>query len=107
VEKSQPNIKAREPFFLQNSKRSRSLPPGDDPKPKMVSYNTKANIAPIFIKLANGKSFKEMKNIEIFQIVQDLESELVTSKKEALPSPQKRTCSSTPSQKNNKRNFYN
>jgi hypothetical protein len=42
----------------------------------MASTNTEANLAPIFIKRDDGKSFKEMKSIEISHIIQELESNL-------------------------------
>ena len=42
----------------------------------MASSNTKAIFASIFIKRDDGRSFKEMKSIEISHIVQELESNL-------------------------------
>ena len=43
-------------------------------RPKWSRPYTEAIFAPIFIKRDDGKSFKEMKSIEISHIVQDLES---------------------------------
>jgi hypothetical protein len=50
----------------------------------MASSNTKAIFAPIFIKRDDGKSFKEMKSIEISHIVQELESNLGKFEKDGV-----------------------
>ncbi len=54
------------------------------PKTKMASSNTEAIFAPIFIKHDDGKSFKEMKSIEISHIVQELESNLGKFEKDGV-----------------------
>ncbi|KAK4030716.1 hypothetical protein OUZ56_024055 [Daphnia magna] len=46
------------------------------PKPIMASINTESKLTPIFMKRDDGISFKQMKTVEITQIIQELESEL-------------------------------